>query len=69
MFYEAMEDVLPDVKVVIESSEGKTNTILPLDSFVSGDTSDGAGEAGEDAGRNAGGISSDSSKEDGEASD
>ncbi len=37
MFYEAMEDILPDVKVVIESSDGKTNTILPLDSFVSGD--------------------------------
>lgn len=39
MFYEAMEDVLPDVKVVIESSDGRTNTILPLDSFVSGDAS------------------------------
>lgn len=35
MFYEAMEDVLPDIKVVIESSDGSTNTILPLDSFVS----------------------------------
>lgn len=35
MFYEAMEDVLPDVKVIIESSDGNTNTILPLDSFVS----------------------------------
>lgn len=35
MFYEAMEDVLPEVKVIIESSDGSTNTILPLDSFVS----------------------------------
>lgn len=35
MFYEAMESVLPGVKVIIESSDGSTNTILPLDSFVS----------------------------------
>jgi len=34
MFYETMEDVLPGLKVVIESSDGKTNTILPLDSFA-----------------------------------
>lgn len=38
MFYEAIEDVLPDVKVVIEGEGGKTTTMLPLDSFVS-DTS------------------------------
>lgn len=35
MFYEAMENILPDVKVVIQSKDGSTNTILPLDSFVS----------------------------------
>lgn len=35
MFYEAMEDVLPDVKVVIEGEGGSTTTMLPLDSFVS----------------------------------
>lgn len=34
MFYEAIEDVLPDVKVVIEGEGGKTTTMLPLDSFV-----------------------------------
>ncbi|MBO5209242.1 MAG: FtsH protease activity modulator HflK [Lachnospiraceae bacterium] len=39
MFYEAMEDVLPGVKVIIESSDGSTNTILPLDSFVSENSS------------------------------
>lgn len=44
MFYEAMEDILPDIKVVIESSDGTTNTILPLDSFVS-DNSSGDGQA------------------------
>lgn len=44
MFYEAMEDILPDIKVVIESSDGTTSTILPLDSFVS-DNSSGDGQA------------------------
>ena len=34
MFYEAMENILPDVKVVIQSKDGNMNTILPLDSFV-----------------------------------
>ena len=34
MFYEAIEDVRPDVKVVIEGEGGKTTTMLPLDSFV-----------------------------------
>ena len=34
MFYEAMESVLPDVKVIIESSDSSTSTVLPLDSFV-----------------------------------
>lgn len=34
MFYEAMEDVLPGVKVVIESGDGTTSKVLPLDSFV-----------------------------------
>ena len=34
MFYEAMEDVLPDIKVIIQSSDASTSTVLPLDSFV-----------------------------------
>ena len=42
MFYEAMENILPDVKVVIQSKDGSTNTILPLDSFVS-DSNPGSG--------------------------
>lgn len=33
MFYETMEDVLPGLKVVIDGTD-KTNTVLPLDSFV-----------------------------------
>ncbi len=39
MFYEAMEDVLPEIKVIIQGKDGSTNTILPLDSFVSEDAS------------------------------
>ena len=34
MFYEAMENVLPDIKVVIQGSDGSMSTVLPLDSFV-----------------------------------
>lgn len=39
MFYEAMEDILPEVKVVIQSKDGSTDTILPLDSFVTDSSS------------------------------
>ena len=43
MFYEAMEDVLPDLKVVIESPNGNTQTIYPLESFT-GTQEDGEAE-------------------------
>lgn len=33
MFYEAMEDILPGMKVIIDGT-GQTSTILPLDSFT-----------------------------------
>ncbi len=33
MFYEAMEDVLPRLKVIIDGT-GQVNTMLPLDSFM-----------------------------------
>ncbi len=46
MFYEAMENILPDVKVVIQSKDGSTNTVLPLDSFIS--DSNAAGDTAED---------------------
>ena len=46
MLYEAMENILPDVKVVIQSKDGSTNTLLPIDSFVSG--SNAAGDTAED---------------------
>ena len=41
MFYETMEEVLPNLKVIIDGTD-KTSTILPLDSF----TSQAAGNAG-----------------------
>ncbi len=33
MFYETMEDVLPGLKVIIQSSDGEMTTMLPLESF------------------------------------
>jgi membrane protease subunit HflK len=36
MFYEAMETILPNMKVVIMNEDGVTETILPLDSFAGG---------------------------------
>nr|WP_296481368.1 FtsH protease activity modulator HflK [uncultured Acetatifactor sp.] len=40
MFYEAMENVLPDLKVIIESADGNMQTIYPLDSFTGNDDND-----------------------------
>lgn len=37
MFYEAMEEILPDMKVIITKSDGTTQTVLPLDSFTNPD--------------------------------
>jgi len=37
MFYEAMEDVLPSLKVIIDGTDG-VDKILPLDTFVSVET-------------------------------
>lgn len=34
MFYEAMEEVLPDLKVIIESPNGDVQTIYPIESFT-----------------------------------
>lgn len=35
MFYEAMEEVLPELKVIIESPNGDTQTIYPIEPFSS----------------------------------
>ncbi len=40
MFYEAMEEVLPDLKVIINSSDG-TQTLLPLEPFAASGTDTG----------------------------
>lgn len=42
MFYETMEEILPDMKVIIEKSDGTTQTMLPLESFA--DFGDGGDE-------------------------
>ena len=34
MFYEAMEDILPGMKLFIDNGDGTTSKILPLDSFA-----------------------------------
>lgn len=39
MFYEAMEDVMPDLKVIIVGTDG-VETVLPLDSFTGDATAD-----------------------------
>lgn len=63
MFYEAMENILPDVKVVIQSKDGNMSTVLPLDSFVSEDNDNTSGKTG---GGNTGssGTTTDSSQTD-----
>lgn len=55
MFYETMEEVLPNLKVIIDGTD-KTSTILPLDSFTS-QASVNANAAGSN-GTNAGGSNS-----------
>ena len=39
MFYEAMEEVLPDLELIIDSSNG-VQKILPLDSFFGNEGTD-----------------------------
>ena len=34
MFFEAMEEVLPDLKVIIESPNGEMQTFYPIESFA-----------------------------------
>lgn len=47
MFFEAMEEVLPDLKVIIQSEGGNLQTIYPLESFTgdSGNSSSGNGSS------------------------
>lgn len=38
MFYESMESILPELKVVIDSGSGSLQTLLPLDSLIDSTT-------------------------------
>lgn len=42
MFYEAMEKVLPDLKVIIESPNGNVQTFYPIESFADVQVTDGS---------------------------
>ena len=67
MFYEAMEDVLPDIKVIIQSEESNTSTILPLDSFVTESSlSDDASANAGNSSRNSNANSNDNSAQEDE---
>ena len=46
MFYEAMEEILPDMKVIITKSDGSTQTMLPIESFANLDLGSGADQTG-----------------------
>lgn len=43
MFYEAMEDILPDIKIVVDYGNGNLSTILPLDTFADNQNTNDAG--------------------------
>lgn len=47
MYYETMEKLLPDLKLIIDSSDGSVEKWLPLDSLNSGDTTRSAATAAE----------------------
>jgi membrane protease subunit HflK len=38
MFYETMEDVLPSLKVIIDSGDSGVQKLLPLDQIMEGGT-------------------------------
>ena len=48
MFYETMEEILPDMKVIIQKSDGTTQTLLPLQEFSSVNVEAGTGTDGEE---------------------
>ena len=46
MFYETMENVLPDMKIIIDNGDGSTSKVLPLESFVTGSSTAAARPTG-----------------------
>lgn len=47
MFFEAMEEILPELKVIIESPNGNVQTFYPLESFVDFNSSNNTSTANE----------------------
>lgn len=61
MFFEAMEEVLPDLKVIIQSEGGDVQTVYPLESFTGGSGSSGSsGGSRSDSSDNGGDSAADS---------
>lgn len=52
MFYETMEEVLPDLKVIIESPNGDMQTIYPVESFINDGSNAGTVETDNPTGDN-----------------
>lgn len=49
MFYETMEEILPEMKVIIQKGDGTTQTLLPLEEFSSVNIESGSeGNGGEE---------------------
>ena len=48
MFYEAMEQILPGLKIIIDNGDGSTSKILPLDAFESAGMAAASASSGED---------------------
>lgn len=44
MFYEAMEDILPGMKIVINGADGQVQTIYPLDTFSEMNVTEGGAD-------------------------
>lgn len=71
MFYETMEEILPEMKVIIEKSDGSTQTMLPLESFASisgsigtASNSAGTGTTGTNSGQRTAGSDQEETAED-----
>lgn len=48
MFYEAMEEIMPEMKVIIQKGDGTTQTLLPLEQFSSVNIESQDSEKGEE---------------------
>jgi len=46
MFYEAMEEILPSLEVIIDSGSGEIQKLLPLDSLIEVNSGKNNGQGG-----------------------